>query len=117
ALTDRLGRLMQRMIYGDLAPYGLPKSPIGFASNLKLRHVSPTIDAGFVAAVKAGRIEVVAAVEAFDGSDVVLADGSRLQPEAVIAATGYDRGLEPLVGHLGVLTEMGDRTHNGVPRH
>lgn len=27
--------------------------------------------------------------------------GSRAAPDVVIAATGYRRGLEPLVGHLG----------------
>ena len=36
-----------------------------------------------------GRIEIVAAVEGFDGEDVLLADGTRIQPQAVIAATGY----------------------------
>lgn len=40
---------------------------------------------------------------------VVLADGSHIRTDAVIAATGYRTGLEPLIGHLGVL----DR--NGVP--
>jgi putative flavoprotein involved in K+ transport len=34
---------------------------------------------------------------------VCLADGSRRRADVVIAATGYRRGLEPLVGHLGVL--------------
>lgn len=57
--------------------------------------------------LKAGQIEIVAAVEGFDGPSVLLADGTRIQPEAVIAATGYRRGLEPLVGHLGVLGEDG----------
>jgi len=38
---------------------------------------------------------------------VLLTDGTRLQPHAVIWATGYLRGLEPLVGHLGVLDEQG----------
>ena len=33
----------------------------------------------------------------------MLAGGGRLRPDAVIAATGYRPGLEPLVGHLGVL--------------
>jgi putative flavoprotein involved in K+ transport len=46
-------------------------------------------------------------VAAFDGSDVVLADDSRIQPDTVICATGYRRGLEGLVGHLGVLDERG----------
>jgi hypothetical protein len=46
--------------------------------------------------------------------DVLLADGSRIQPDAVIAATGYSRGLEPLVGHLGVLDDRGvPRVHGG----
>jgi len=45
----------------------------------------------------------VAPVERFEASEVVLVDGIRLQPDAVICATGYGRGLEPIVGHLGVL--------------
>ena len=49
----------------------------------------------------------VAAVSAVEGPDVVLADGTRLQPAAVVVATGYRAGLEPLVGHLGVLDARG----------
>jgi putative flavoprotein involved in K+ transport len=114
-VNDRLGHLMQRMIYGDLAKYGLPKPPIGFATNVKVRHVAPMIDAGFVEAVKQGQIEILPAVTAFEGPDVILADGSRIQPEAVIAATGYRRGLESLVGHLGVVDDDGFPTVNGAP--
>jgi hypothetical protein len=33
--------------------------------------------------------------------------GTRIEPDAVICATGYRRGLEPLVGHLEVLTPDG----------
>jgi hypothetical protein len=32
-----------------------------------------------------------------------LADGSRVDPDAVVAATGYRRDLTPMVGHLDVL--------------
>ena len=43
-----------------------------------------------------------------------LADGTRLQPEAIIAATGYATGLEPMAGHLGVLDSRGlPRVHGG----
>ena len=38
---------------------------------------------------------------------MVLSDGTRLTPDAVIAATGYSSGLGPLVGDLGVLTGRG----------
>jgi hypothetical protein len=41
---------------------------------------------------------------------VSLVDGTRLQPDAVICATGYLRGLEALVGHLDVLND------DGIPR-
>jgi putative flavoprotein involved in K+ transport len=71
------------------------------------RHQSPAFDDGFVDSVKAGRIEIVAAVDGFDGDDVLLADGSRAQPDVVIAATGYRRGLEPLVGISGCSTTKG----------
>ncbi len=50
---------------------------------------------------------MVGAVVAFDGADVVLADGARVAPDAVIVAAGYRNGLEPLVGHLGVLDDRG----------
>ncbi len=105
---DRVAGLSQRLTFGDLSPYGLPRPPMGVVSSVRERRVGPAIDDGFVGAVKAGRIEIVSAVERFEGPDVVLADGGRIQPDAVIAATGYRRGLEPLVGHLGILRENGE---------
>ena len=108
AIGDRVAAVGQRLTFGDLSPYGLPRSPMGLVSSVRERRVGPAVDDGFVEAVKRGQIEIVAAVEHFEGPDVVLADGSRLQPDAVIAATGYRRGLEPLVGHLGVLRENGE---------
>ncbi|MGW6549200.1 hypothetical protein ACWGBV_02980, partial [Streptomyces sp. NPDC055051] len=44
---------------------------------------------------------------ALEGREVILADGSRITPDAIIAATGYRRALEPLVGHLDVLDPRG----------
>ncbi|CAM5657313.1 Putative oxidoreductase CzcO OS=Streptomyces lavendulae subsp. lavendulae OX=58340 GN=czcO1 PE=4 SV=1 [Streptomyces lavendulae subsp. lavendulae] len=67
----------------------------------------PVQDVGLIEAVRRGRVEPVAAVASFDGDAVVLADGTRITPDAVIAATGYRRALEGLVGHLGVLDERG----------
>ncbi len=58
-------------------------------------------------AIKSRAIEVVAAVSGFDGASVKLADNATVEPDAVICATGYRRGLEQLVGHLGVLDGVG----------
>ncbi|ESU48763.1 putative monooxygenase [Streptomyces sp. HCCB10043] len=69
---------------------------------------------GLIDAVKSGRVTPVATVASFDKDTVVLADGTRLTPDAVIAATGYDRALEPLLGHLDVLDGRGRPvTHGG----
>jgi putative flavoprotein involved in K+ transport len=116
-IADRLTWSGQRMIYGDLSRYGLPRSPRGLATQMAQKQQAPAFDSGFVGAVKAGRIEIVAAVEGFDGTDVLLADGSRVQPEAVIAATGYRRGLEGLVGHFGVLDGRGMPLVHGARQH
>jgi len=106
-LVDRGAFLMQRLVWGDLSQYGMPRSPYGIATELRVRGLGATLDRGFVAALKAGGLKLVSAVERFDGADVVLADGERIQPQVVIAATGYRHGLEPLVGHLGVLLPSG----------
>jgi putative flavoprotein involved in K+ transport len=65
------------------------------------------VDVGLAAAVKEGRVRVVPALTGFDEGTAVLDDGSRVVVDAVVAATGFGTGLEPLVGHLGVLDERG----------
>jgi hypothetical protein len=66
--------------------------------------------------LKAGTVRVVGTVEGFDGPDVLLAGGDRIRPDAVIAATGFRRGLEPLVGHLGLIGRNGHPWCT-APRH
>ncbi|UZK55012.1 NAD(P)/FAD-dependent oxidoreductase [Streptomyces drozdowiczii] len=106
ALVDRAGRLMARAAVPDLSEHGLPRPDTGLYSRVKEGAI-PVQDVGLIDAVKRGRAEPVAAVESFDKDAVVLADGTRATPEIVIAATGYRRALEPLVGHLGVLDDRG----------
>jgi putative flavoprotein involved in K+ transport len=113
ALVDAAGRAIRRLTIGDLRAYGLPPPEDGIYTRLKRTGMIPTADGPYVEALKAGLIEVVPAVERFDGSSVILADGSRWRPDAVIAATGYRRDLEPLVGHLGVLTDDGHPVVHG----
>jgi putative flavoprotein involved in K+ transport len=116
-VADEIAWGVERIIRGNLSRYGLPRPPVGLASQSAKTQQAPAYDAGFVASVKAGRIEIIAAVEGFDGGDVLLADGSRVDPDVVIAATGYQRGLEPLVGHLDVLDERGMPVVHGRRQH
>ena len=108
ARADRLMSTVRRKKLGDLSAVGLPEPEEGVVSRLKRLGVAPAIvDHEVIDAVRDGRIEVVAAVESLDEGGVTLADGVRIEPDALIAATGYRRGLEAMVGHLGVLGEHG----------
>ncbi|WP_217144833.1 NAD(P)/FAD-dependent oxidoreductase [Streptomyces sp. AC627_RSS907] len=105
-LVDRLARPVARISVPDLSAQGLPRPATGLYSRVAQGAI-PVQDVGLIDAVRSGRVEVVAAVDGFEDGEVVLADGARLAPDAVIAATGYRRGLEGLVGHLGVLDAHG----------
>ncbi|MGV1007227.1 MAG: flavin-containing monooxygenase [Dermatophilaceae bacterium] len=106
SVMDPLSRAVQRATVPDLTAYGIGRPARPYTRFLRTA-TAPIVDVGFVDAVRSGAVEVVGGVVATDGPDVVLADGGRLRPEAIIAATGYRPGLEPLVGHLGILGEQG----------
>ena len=117
-VADFMFSIVRRITFGDLRRFGLPLPPEGVYGNFQRRHRNPAVDDGFVAALKRGTAHVVGDVRRLDGRDVVLVDGRRLQPDAVICATGYKRGLEPLVGSLGVLGADGaPLCHDGAPEH
>ncbi|MGY4915710.1 flavin-containing monooxygenase [Streptomyces sp. 900116325] len=117
-LVDRAGRLMARAAVPDLAEHGLPRPDTGLYSRVKEGAI-PVQDVGLIDAVRGGRVVPVATVDSFDKDAVVLADGTRITPDAVIAATGYRRALEPLVGHLDVLDARGRPVVHGgrTPKH
>jgi putative flavoprotein involved in K+ transport len=114
-VLDRAGFLTQKLIYWNLAKYGIPRAPVGIQTATRKHHLSALVDAGFIQALKDGGLDLVAAVERFDGPDVLLTDGSRLRPQVVIAATGYSTNLPRTVGHLDLLDERGIPSVNGHP--
>jgi putative flavoprotein involved in K+ transport len=117
-LADSIFSISQRLTFGNLNRFGVPRAPEGVYASYRNHGRNPAIDDGFIAALKGGIARVVAEVQRLDGSDVVLVDGTRLRPDAVICATGYRRGLEQLVGHLGVLGANGvPLCHSGAPEH
>ncbi|MFI1175346.1 flavin-containing monooxygenase [Streptomyces melanogenes] len=111
-LVDRAAGAVARLSVPDLSDKGLPRPETGLYARVREGAI-PVQDVGLIAAVQSGRVEPVAAVESFEGAKVVLADGSRISPEVVVAATGYRRALEGLVGELGVLDGRGRPTVHG----
>jgi len=105
---NALARFGSRQDFGDLSEYGLPVPQEGLMTRFRRDGTVPAIvDKEVVEAVKQGTVEVVGAVESLDSAGAILAGGSRVEPDAVICATGYRRALEPLVGHLAVLDDRG----------
>ncbi|MFE3325706.1 flavin-containing monooxygenase [Streptomyces sp. NPDC059176] len=115
-LVNRASLLMHRMQWGDLSRYGLPMPKEGtMAGTARIGHAYGAIDRGLVPAVREGTIGIVPGVTGFNKKAVLLEDGTSIKPDVVIAATGQRPGMEPLVGHLGVLSQPGGRpiVHGG----
>lgn len=105
-LVDRMAGPLAKVSVPDLSAQGLPRPDTGLYSRVNEGAI-PVQDVGLIDAVRKGRVEVVPAVEGFEDDKVVLAGGDRIAPDTVIAATGYRRSLEGVVGHLDVLDTRG----------
>jgi hypothetical protein len=91
-----------------LTEFGLPIPAEGpFARAARVGKAPAIVSPDVIEAIRDGSIEVTAGVERFHAATVYLHGGAQIEPDVVISATGYRRGLEPLVGHLGVLDEHG----------
>jgi putative flavoprotein involved in K+ transport len=116
AAVDRTAATLRRLAFGDLTAFGLPAPAKPYSDFLRRRAI-PIVDIGLVAAVRDGRVEVVPALERFDAGKPVLYDGRTVEVDAIVAATGFRTGLEPLVGHLEVLDGAGVPLVHGADEH
>lgn len=116
-IGDGVMRALGRMKPGDLERHGLPQAHDPISEHVARNDVIPISHPGFVERLREGRIEVVRAVRGFDGAAVVLEGGARIEPEVVIAATGYRSGLAALLGPLPVLDGAGPPLVHGAVTH
>lgn len=119
-VADALAEPVRKMSVPNLSHKGLPDPGKGLFTRASRGEI-PILDVGLIDAIEADTVEPVAALDGFDGDRALLADGRVLTPDAVVVAVGYRRGLEPLVGELGVLDDRGlpvvhgGRTHDAAP--
>jgi hypothetical protein len=98
---DRIGAALRRASIGDLEAYGL--GPAAWGPFTARR--PPVLDVGFLAHLRARRIDVRPAVAGLAPGGAVFA-GGRVEPfDVVVAATGFATGLDGLLAAPGALDE------------
>jgi putative flavoprotein involved in K+ transport len=107
-IVDPIITRLNRVLFGDLSGYGFQRPPLGLKATVEQRGRIPTLADELVDGVRAGRIDVVAAVTELEAGKVMLADGTAIAPEVIVAATGFSTDLDGMVGHLGVLDGHGN---------
>ncbi|GIM91892.1 monooxygenase [Paractinoplanes toevensis] len=113
---NTMAATMARVEMPDLRPYGIARPAEGLMTRLRTRRYVPLQDVGIVRDVVSGRVRPVAAVQGFTATSVLLADGTSIQPDAVIAATGYGTGLGELFDDPSLFDDTGvPLVHGGAP--
>jgi putative flavoprotein involved in K+ transport len=113
---NAMAAAMSRLEMPDLRPYGIDRPAEGLKTRLRTKRYVPVQDVGIVRDVMSGRVRPVAAVQGFTATSVLLADGTSVQPDTVIAATGYGTGLRDLFEDPSLFDETGvPLVHGGAP--
>jgi putative flavoprotein involved in K+ transport len=92
-IKDAIVSMVARLQLGDLSRYGLHKPEWRVFGDGRI----PTIDVGFVDALKQGKIKIAGKIQHFTVQGVTFEDGNTHEFDAVIAATGYRTGLQDLL--------------------
>lgn len=106
--ADRVAAVIERLTVPDLSARRLTRPRADLYTRVARDRSVPVHDTGIVALVESGAVEPVAAAAGFVGGAVHLADGATVEPDVVVFATGYRRGLERMLAGLGLLDGRGD---------
>ena len=116
-VADRLTAPLLRLLVGRPENYGMVSADKGPATMVAEDGRVPLIDIGTLGAIREGKITVYPGIAAIEGREVCFADGGVAEFDAVIAATGYDVDLRPILGadckaldHLGRPRISGEAT-------
>jgi putative flavoprotein involved in K+ transport len=104
----RSGCGLARLTIPDLSARSLTRPLPDLYTRVRRDRSVPVHDTGIVRLLVAGAVTPVAAVVGFTPDAVRLADGAIVAPDVVVFATGYRRGLDSLLGGLGLLDIHGE---------
>lgn len=133
SLVDKVLSFLRRTMIGDLSTYGLPSPTMPMTEQYAINNVVPILYGPFTDDVRSGRIKIVGPVQKIsDGTVEVLSTvGSALnsdqattplQPDVIVAGTGFRTGFPELIEIPGITDEKGrskisgDQEFEGAPR-
>lgn len=99
--------LLHALFYRDLTRLGYPRPLQGAGALFKKSFMVPSLDDGFVAALRRRQFEVMPEIKCLTEDSVEFVNGRIVKPDAIICATGYRLGFEQLLGGLDVLDTTG----------
>ncbi len=103
-LADHIGKMIARLLLGDLTRYGLPNAAWRPYSSGRV----PVIDVGFVSVLKRGLLQIRPELVRLTPTQAVYADGRSEPFDAVIAATGFTTGLDSLLETTQALNDLNE---------
>lgn len=132
-LIDMLLSLVQRRMIGDLTAYGLPFPSMPLTRQYATNNVVPILYGPFAGNVRSSRIKIVGPIQKISGRavHVLRAVGITqnddnamitLEPEVIVAGTGFRTGIPELVQIPNITDEKGrpeisgDQEFDGAPR-
>lgn len=110
-IGDWLGSQIRKVYFGNLEKYGLRTSKMHPAQQLRETGKTPIVDIGTMKAIKEGKIIVKPEIRSFKKEGVEFIDGSQMDFDAVILATGYKAKLEDFFPAISSFLDV-----NGLPR-
>ncbi|KAH7517136.1 hypothetical protein FEM48_Zijuj09G0030300 [Ziziphus jujuba var. spinosa] len=121
-IVDSLMVMLSKLVYGDLAKYGI-KRPSEGPFFMKVKYGKyPVIDVGTYEKIKSGEIEVLSAeIGSIKGQEVVLKNGKSYNYDSIVFCTGFKRsthlwlqGGEDLLSEDGISKSSGWMGKNGL---
>lgn len=105
-MLDLAGSATHRLL-GRGWPHPLPRPGAGLGTALYRDGTEPVVADGIVSALRAGIVNLLPAVADFTATTVRLVDGEVIQPDMVLAATGYRSRVRTLAAELDVFDGKG----------
>ncbi len=132
-LVDRLLSFLQRRTVGDLTAYGLPFPMMPLTRQYAINNVVPILYGPFTDDIRAGRIKIVGPIQKISDRTVHVLSTvgtvrnsdntvTTLEPDVIVAGTGFRTGIPELVQIPGIADEKGrskisgDQEFEGAPR-